>query len=159
MRLISPAFQHGEPIPARYTCDGEDLSPPLEWKDLPPGTRSLALLVDDPDAPDPAAPKRLWVHWITYNLSSSSPGLEEGAGNRPAAGPSRFAVTDSGKPGYHGPCPPIGRHRYFFHRYALDATIPDLGPEATRAAFEAAIKGHVIATTELMGTYAHPGNG
>ncbi len=159
MRLTSPAFEHSGSIPARFTCDGEDLSPPLEWSDLPPGTRTLALLVDDPDAPDPAAPKRLWVHWIAYNLSPTENGLPEGAGNRPAISPSRFASTDSGETGYHGPCPPIGRHRYYFHLYALDASLPDLGPTATRREFEAAMKGHVIATAELMGTYAHPGNG
>lgn len=158
MRLTSPVFQHEGGIPVRHTCDGKDLSPPLEWSELPAGTRSVALLVDDPDAPDPAAPMRIWVHWIAYDIDPAEPGLPEGAGNHPPAGAVRFAVTDAGSTGYHGPCPPIGRHRYFFHLLALDAALGDLGPKANRQAFEAAIEGHVLDTAVLMGTYARTRN-
>jgi Raf kinase inhibitor-like YbhB/YbcL family protein len=159
MQLTSAAFGPESAIPAQFTCDGKDLSPPLEWTDLPAGTTALALLVDDPDAPDPNAPKRVWVHWIAYNIPASPPSLAEGAGNRPPTAPIRYATTDSGKTGYHGPCPPIGRHRYFFRLYALDAPLRDLGADARRADFEAALSGHVLGTAVLMGTYAHPGNG
>jgi Raf kinase inhibitor-like YbhB/YbcL family protein len=159
MRLSSPAFDPDGQIPARYTCDGEDRSPPLEWTELPEGTKTLALLVDDPDAPDPNAPRRIWVHWIAYNIPPTPDRLTEGAGNQPATLPVRFAATDSGKPGYHGPCPPIGRHRYFFRLFALDAPLRDLGTDGRRADFEAALSGHVLGTAVLMGTYAHPGNG
>jgi hypothetical protein len=159
MQLSSPVFDPDGPIPARYTCDGQELSPPLAWTDLPPGTAALALLVDDPDAPDPSAPKRVWVHWIAYNIPPAPPSLREGAGNQLPAGPVRFATTDAGKTGFHGPCPPIGRHRYFFHLFALDHPLKDLGPAAHRSDFEAALSGHVLETALLMGTYAHPGNG
>lgn len=152
-RLRSPAFAHGAPIPARHTCEGEDLSPPLEWDGAPDGTRSFALIVDDPDAPDPAAPKRVWVHWLLYDLPPTQDALVEGAGNHAMAPSGEHAVTDGNSPGYHGPCPPIGRHRYFFRLFALDAVLPRLGPQARRADLEAAMHGHVLATAELMGTY------
>ena len=152
MKLTSSAFHADSPIPAKYTCDGQDLSPPLAWEALPPGTRSLALLVDDPDAPDPAAPKRVWVHWIVYDLPPSPALLPEGAGNRSPKEPVRFARTDSRKPGYHGPCPPIGRHRYFFKLYALDTTLGELKPP-TKQELEAAMEDHVLAHAELIGTY------
>lgn len=154
--LNSSAFAPGAPIPARHTCDGQDSSPPLSWSDLPAGTRSLALLVDDPDAPDPAAPKRVWVHWIRYNLSPEISELAEGAGNRPPDANAREAVTDAGTLGYHGPCPPIGRHRYFFHLFALSKSLPDLGPKAGRADFERAMSGSVLGEATLMGTYERP---
>jgi Raf kinase inhibitor-like YbhB/YbcL family protein len=159
MQLTSSAFGPNGAIPAKYTCDGEDLSPPLAWADLPAGTQAVALLVDDPDAPDPKAPKKVWVHWIAYNLPPIPPALPEGAGNRGPTAPARYATTDAGKAGYHGPCPPIGRHRYFFRLFALDAPLKDLGADARRADFEAALSGHVLGTAVLMGTYAHPGNG
>jgi Raf kinase inhibitor-like YbhB/YbcL family protein len=159
MQISSPAFEQNGSIPSRHTCDGKDLSPPLAWSDLPDGIKALALLVDDPDVPDPAAPKRVWVHWIAYNIPPAPSSLPEGTGNRPPAGPMRFAITDSGQPGYHGPCPPVGRHRYFFHLFALDAHLPDLGPRAGRAEFEAAMSPHIMGTAVLVGTYARPGNG
>lgn len=150
--LRSSAFGQGGTIPVRYTCDGDNRSPPLEWSGVPDGSRSLVLIVDDPDAPDPAAPKRTWVHWIRYNLPAASTGLPEGAGNHPPDPPIRDAVTDSRRPGYHGPCPPVGRHRYFFRLLALDRILPDLGPEAHRSDVERAAHGHVLARAELMGT-------
>jgi len=159
MKLTSPAFQADAAIPAKYTCDGEDVSPALAWEDLPAGTKSVALLCDDPDAPDPAAPKRIFVHWIAYDLRPSPGLLQEGDGNRAPTAPARFALNDSGKAGYRGPCPPIGRHRYFFRLYALDRELGDLGMNARRADFEKAIQGHVLDTAVLMGAYAHPGNG
>lgn len=159
MQLTSPAFETGGRIPATYTCDGQDLSPPLSWSALPDGTASLALIVEDPDAPDPAAPKQVWVHWIAYNIPLSPSSLPEGLGNRPPGLPMRYATTDAGTTGYHGPCPPIGRHRYIFRLYALDAPLPELLRGARRAEFEATMAGHVLATAELLGTYAHPGNG
>lgn len=159
MHLTSPAFEPDGPIPAKYTCDGPELSPALEWGAVPPGTRSLALLVDDPDAPDPAAPARVWVHWILYNLPPTITGLPEGAGNRPPGPEARDGVNDGNRHGYQGPCPPIGRHRYYFRLFALDALLPNLGPNARRAEFERAMQGHVVESAVLMGTYAHPGNG
>ena len=151
--LRSPAFNHGAPIPTRHTCDGQDLSPPLAWSGVPAGTRSFALIVDDPDAPDPAAPKRVWVHWLLYNLPIDCTELPEGAGNLDARAPAQHAVTDASARGYHGPCPPIGKHRYFFHLAALDCTLPELGRRARRADLERAMTGHVLATAVLMGTY------
>ena len=155
--LQSPAFAHEGPIPSRHTCDGPDLSPPLAWVDPPPGTRSFALLVDDPDAPNPAAPRRVWVHWIRYDIPVSSRALAEGEGNRPPDGGGREALTDDDGPGWHGPCPPIGRHHYFFRLFALDTEIGDLGRKARRKDFEQAIEGHMLDTAILMGTYARAG--
>ena len=152
LTLTSTAFGHEGPIPERHTCEGADRSPPLEWKGAPPNTRSFVLIVDDPDAPDPAAPQRVWVHWIRYNIGASSTGLAEGAGGEPPV-LAREAITDAGTTGFHGPCPPIGRHRYFFRLYAMDAVLPDLGPRATRADVERAMQGHVIEEAVLMGTY------
>jgi Raf kinase inhibitor-like YbhB/YbcL family protein len=157
--LTSPAFSSNGPIPSQYTCDGEELSPPLAWEGVPAGAASLALIVDDPDAPDPAAPKRVWVHWLLYNVDPQQGGLVEGAGNTSPVGRARSGLNDGGRTGYQGPCPPIGRHRYFFRLFALDTLLPDLGPRAHRADLERAMKGHVLATAVLMGTYAHPGKG
>jgi Raf kinase inhibitor-like YbhB/YbcL family protein len=154
--IRSPAFAPDGPIPPKYTCDGLDLSPALTWTDPPPGTRSFALIVDDPDAPDPAAPKRVWVHWIRYNIPAETRELPEGAGNRPPSGGARDALSDFKKPGYHGPCPPIGRHRYYFRLFALDTILPDLGPNAQRKDVEKAMKTHVLGTAVVMGTYEHP---
>ena len=151
--IESTAFPHEGEIPRRHTCEGGDVSPSLSWHGIPPGTRSFALIVDDPDAPDPAAPKRVWVHWVRYNLPVEQRELREGAGNRP---PDRGldALTDAHTMGYHGPCPPIGRHRYFFHLFALDTLVPDLGLRATRRDLDAAMEGHVLGQAVLMGMYA-----
>jgi hypothetical protein len=150
--LTSTAFGHMEPIPSRYTCEGKELSPPLAWKNLPAGTKSLVLIVDDPDAPDPAAPKITWVHWLLYNIPPAMKGLDEGAGNRPLPKGVLEGYGSSKKGGYDGPCPPIGTHRYFHKLYALDTGLPDLSfPDKSK--LEAAIKGHVLGEAVLIGTY------
>lgn len=154
--LTSTAFTHGGEIPAKYTCEGKDISPPLAWQGVPTGTKSLVLIVDDPDAPDPAAPKMTWVHWVVFNLPHGDTGLPEGAG---ATAPPKGAVSglnDWKRNGYGGPCPPIGRHRYFHKLYALDEVL-SLGAGATKADVEAAMRGHVLATAELVGTYQKRG--
>jgi len=153
MELHSPSFAHGAPIPARHTCDGANTSPPLSWSEVPDGARSLALIVDDPDAPDPKAPKRIWVHWVLYNIPPSLRELPEGGARSPVPHNAREGLNDSGDPGYDGPCPPIGRHRYFHTLYALDTMLPDLGQGATRRQLDAAMQGHILATAQLMGTY------
>lgn len=154
--LTSPAFAHGDAIPMRHTCDGEDLSPPLAWSDPPAGTQSFVLIVDDPDCPDPAAPKRTWIHWVRYNIPAHATTLPEGAGNRsPDAGAE--ALTDADTLGYHGPCPPIGRHRYFFRLHALDAVLPTLRSDARRGDVEHAMRGHSLGEAVLMGTCERSG--
>ena len=152
LRLVSPAFTEGAPIPPDHTCDGEDLSPPLAWDGVPAGAKSLALVVDDPDAPDPAAPKRVWVHWVLYNLPAASGSLSAGVAARDLPKGTRVGTNDSKKVAYGGPCPPIGRHRYFHKLYALDVVLPDLGA-ATKPELERAMKGHVLEHAELVGTY------
>lgn len=152
LTITSPAFVHGGAIPAGYTCEGSDRSPALEWSGVPAGAKSLVLIVDDPDAPDPKAPKLTWVHWLLYNLPVQSAGLPEAVA--PAALPKGAleGVTDFKRTGWGGPCPPIGRHRYFFRLFALDIVLPDLeGP--ARGALERGMAGHVIASAELIGTY------
>ncbi|HEY5612038.1 MAG TPA: YbhB/YbcL family Raf kinase inhibitor-like protein [Lysobacter sp.] len=152
LSLSSPSFASNAEIPVRHTCDGDDVSPPLRWSGLPSGTRSLALIVDDPDAPDPAAPQRTWVHWVLYNLPVTTDGLAEGitAAQLPAG--TREGLNDWKRTGYGGPCPPVGRHRYFHKLYALDAVLPDLG-RPDKARLLKAIEGHVLARAELIGTY------
>jgi len=150
MKMSSTTFVHQGEIPERYTCEGEDVAPPLAWSEVPTGTQSLALIVDDPDAPDPAAPKRTWVHWVLYGLPPTAAGLPEAVRSLPAG--TREGVNDWGRTGYGGPCPPIGRHRYFFKLYALDVVLPDL-QRPTKARLEQAMHGHVLAQTELIGTY------
>lgn len=150
MTLTSNAFEHNGPIPELYTCEGRDISPPLEWKGVPAGAKSLALIVDDPDAPDPAAPKRVWVHWVLYNLPASSTGLPEAVRALPAG--TLEGMNDWPRTGYGGPCPPIGRHRYFHKLYALDVVLPDLGKPGKKV-LEEAMKGHILAEVQLVGTY------
>lgn len=150
MRINSTAFSHETAIPTLYTCEGKDISPPITWSDIPPGAKSLALVVDDPDAPDPAAPKMTWVHWVLYNLPAGNGGLPEGVSALPAG--AKEGVNDWKRTGYGGPCPPIGRHRYFHKLYALDTVLPDL-KQPTKAKLEEAMKGHVISEAQLMGTY------
>jgi Raf kinase inhibitor-like YbhB/YbcL family protein len=150
LAITSSAFDAGGPIPPIHTCDGNDMSPPLAWSGVPAGAMSLALIVDDPDAPDPAAPQRTWVHWVLYNIAPDAGGLEQGARQLPAG--AREGTNDWKRTGYGGPCPPIGRHRYFFKLYALDAMLPDL-KEATKQQLEGVMAGHVLEQAELMGTY------
>jgi len=152
LQLSSSAFSHGEAIPREYTCDGEGVSPPLTWSGLPPGTNSLALIVDDPDAPDPAAPKMTWVHWILYDLPPSLSSLPRGVAPDELPPGTREGGNDWKRTGYGGPCPPVGRHRYFHKLYALDMVLPDLH-RPTRAKLEAAMRTHVIAQATLIGTY------
>ena len=150
--ITSGAFQAGQPIPKPYTGDGKDVSPPLAWSGVPANAKSLALIVDDPDAPDPAAPRMTWVHWVLYNLPTSAPGLAEGVAPGALPKGTLEGLNDWQRTGYGGPCPPIGRHRYFHKLYALDAVLPDQ-KKPTKGALERAIKGHIIAETQLIGTY------
>jgi len=152
LSLSSPAFAPGGDIPALFTCEGRDLSPALDWTGVPEAAQSLVLIVDDPDAPDPKAPKMTWVHWVLYNLPPTARGLPEAVAPSALPPGTREGTNDWRRTGYGGPCPPIGRHRYFHKLYALDTALPDLGTP-TKAQVEAAIKGHVIAQAELMGTY------
>lgn len=154
MLIKSPAFAYSQPIPARHTCDGPDVSPPLEWSGVPAGAKSLVLIVDDPDAPDPAAPQMTFVHWVLYNIPPDTTGLAEGAGG--ALPPGTFeGINDWHDKTYGGPCPPTGRHRYFFKLYALDIPLPHL-KHSTKAAVEAVMEGHIIARAELIGLYQRP---
>ena len=151
MTLNSPAFKQDGQIPSKYTCEGEDVSPPLAWAGVPDGTKSLVLIVDDPDAPDPKAPQRVWVHWIVYNIPPDVKGLPENASKAGLPQGTVVGLNDFKKMGYGGPCPPIGRHRYFHKLYALDITL-DLR-RATKPEIEFAMKGHRLAHAELIGTY------
>jgi len=149
--LTSGAFHAGEAIPARYTCEGADVSPPLLWSGTPRGTASFVLILDDPDAPGGT-----WVHWVLFNLPGTVTALPEGVPKADAPrelGGALQGRNDFRKVGYGGPCPPPGRpHRYFFRLYALDAVLP-LRAGADRKAVDAAMRGHVLAETALMGTY------
>jgi len=152
MTLGSAAFVHGGEIPSRYTCEGQDRTPPLAWAGVPDSARSLVLIVDDPDAPDPAAPRMTWVHWVLYNIPPETRGLPEGA--RPADLPpgTREGINSWSRSGYGGPCPPVGRHRYFHKLYALDIVLPVMN-KPVKADVEAAMDGHVLDQAELVGTY------
>jgi Raf kinase inhibitor-like YbhB/YbcL family protein len=162
--LTSLAFGAGQPIPSRFTCDGADVSPALRWSGAPAGTKSFALVVHDPDAPDPRAPRTDWVHWVVYDIPANVVSLPEGASGGRERGTTtgrtlppgtREGEHDGGGAGWSGPCPPTGRHRYFFELYALDAALPDLGPRAARGDLQKAMQGHVLAHAQLMGTYEH----
>jgi Raf kinase inhibitor-like YbhB/YbcL family protein len=154
MELNSAAFVQGGDMGRRYSCEGEDILPPLSWRGLPTGTKSLALIVDDPDAPDPAAPKMTWVHWVLMDIPADATGLPEGGA--PLPGGAREGLNDWKRTRYGGPCPPIGRHRYFFKLDALDTALPYLR-QPTKAAIEQAMQGHVLGQVELMGTYQKQG--
>ena len=152
LSLTSADFQPGGRIPVVHTCDGRDSSPALSWSGVPPGSRSLALVIDDPDAPDPAAPKMTWVHWVLYNMPPQATGLPAGAGAGELPPGTRIGTNDFKKAAYGGPCPPTGRHRYVHKLYALDIELPDLG-HATKQQLEKAMDGHILAHAELVGTY------
>ncbi len=150
LRISSSVFSDLGPIPSRYTCDGRGISPSLSWTGVPEGARSLALIESDPDAPDPAAPRVVWVHWVLYNLPPDSRGLPEGVQTLPPG--TLEGANGWGRTGYGGPCPPVGRHRYFYTLYALNVVLPDLG-RPTMADLERAMQGHVLARGVLVGTY------
>jgi Raf kinase inhibitor-like YbhB/YbcL family protein len=150
--ITSPAFAPGGAIPVTHTCEGADTSPRLEWSGAPAATASFALVVDDPDAPDPAKPKMTWVHWVLYNLPASADHLAGAVAVSALPAGTLEGTNDWKRTGYGGPCPPIGRHRYFFKLYALDTTLADLN-NPTKAELEKAMSGHVLASAELIGTY------
>ncbi|HEX5338735.1 MAG TPA: YbhB/YbcL family Raf kinase inhibitor-like protein [Gallionella sp.] len=152
MNISSPSFAHERDIPARHTCDGRNTSPSLAWNGIPAGAKSLALIADDPDAPDPAAPKMTWVHWLLYNIPPNASGLAEGIAENALPAGTLTGVNDWHNTGYGGPCPPVGQHRYFFKLYALDTVLPDL-KHPTKTALEQAMQGHVLARAELVGVY------
>jgi Raf kinase inhibitor-like YbhB/YbcL family protein len=151
-RIESSGFSQDGSIARDFTCDGRNVSPPLAWSHVPAGTQSLSLIVDDPDAPDPSAPRRTWVHWVLYDLPPTSIGLPEGVKEEDLPTGTRQGLNDWKRTGYGGPCPPVGRHRYFHKLYALDAVLPDLA-NPTKARLEEAMKGHVLGFAELVGTY------
>lgn len=144
MKIESSAFGHKEPIPSKYTCEGEDSNPPLEIKNIPEGCKSLALIIDDPDAPGGS-----WIHWLVWNISPSSPNIEENSKPEGAIeGRNSFNKTS-----YGGPCPPGGTHNYWFKVYALDEKM-EMGPESDEKDLQKAMEGHVIEKAELAGTYS-----
>lgn len=149
MQLTSTAFKQNEAIPRQYTCEGEDLSPQLQWTGAPAGTKGFALISDDPDAP-----MGTWVHWVLWNLPPGAVELPKGlAKDQQLSDGTHQGITDFGRPGYGGPCPPPGKpHRYFFKLYALD-TMLELSPGAKKSDLEKAIQGHILAQAELIGLY------
>jgi Raf kinase inhibitor-like YbhB/YbcL family protein len=152
MIITSPSFMRDSAIPARHTCDGVNISPLLKWTGVPAGTKSLALIVDDPDAPNPEEPRMTWVHWVLYNIPPDTNGLPESIAAEGLPRGTLQGLNDWHDTGYKGPCPPIGKHRYFFKLYALDTLLPDLKHPA-KAALEKAMRGHVLVQSELIGLY------
>lgn len=152
LTLTSPSFFNNDPIPVRHTCDGQDISPALAWTEPPPDTKSMVLIVDDPDAPDPAAPKMSWVHWLLYNIPPDSTGLPEGVSEGDLPPGTLQGLNDWKRTGYGGPCPPVGRHRYFHKLFALDILLPDL-IHPSRDTLEKAMQGHILEHSVMMGTY------
>ncbi|MCX7798545.1 MAG: YbhB/YbcL family Raf kinase inhibitor-like protein [Melioribacter sp.] len=147
-KIHSSAFNDGDFIPSKYTCDGENISPPLNWTNIPTGTKSLALINDDPDAPVGD-----WVHWILYNIPPEIMKLEEAASNKGKIPKGSLeGLNDWGRIGYGGPCPPSGVHRYFFKLYALDCLL-SLKQGATKKELLKAMNGHILATSQLVGKY------
>jgi len=152
LTLISSVFANNGAIPSLYTCQGSDIAPPISWSNIPKEAKSLVLIMDDPDAPDPAAPKMTYVHWLLYNIPVTSAGLPESVTEAQLPPGTLQGKNGWHKTGYGGPCPPIGRHRYFFKLYALDTVLPNLNTPS-KEALEAAMKPHIIEKTELIGTY------
>ena len=150
--ITSPGFKEMGEMPKKYTCEGSDTSPPLEWSGAPSSTKSFALIVDDPDAPDPAKPQRVWVHWVLYAIPPTTTKLAEGASTSGLPEGTKVGKNDWSKTTYGSPCPPIGRHRYFHKIYALDKVL-EFPSSPTKAEVESAMKGHVLAHAELVGTY------
>lgn len=152
MSIMSSAFMHGREIPQRHTCDGVNTSPPLQWIGMPSGTKSMALIVDDPDAPDPAAPQTTWVHWVLYNIPAGTSSLADGGTENHIPAGALQGINDWHMQSYGGPCPPIGKHRYFFKLYALDRVLPDL-KKPTKTKLEKAMQGHILDQSSLIGLY------
>jgi Raf kinase inhibitor-like YbhB/YbcL family protein len=152
LELTSTAFAHNGAIPRRYTCQGDDVSVPLAWSGAPPATKSFVLIVDDPDAPDPKAPRMTWVHWVLYNLPPAATVLQEGIRTGELPKGTLEGLNDWKRTGYGGPCPPIGRHRYFHKLYTLGTLLPAM-ESPTKTDLEQAMKGHVLEKAELIGTY------
>jgi Raf kinase inhibitor-like YbhB/YbcL family protein len=151
LTLTSPSFPHQGEIPSQFTCEGNDISPALAWSGAPAKTKSFALIVDDPDAPDPQAPKMTWVHWVLFNIPADANCLPENVATKALPAGTQEGVNDWKRTGWGGPCPPIGRHRYYFKLYALDAELKLDRP--AKPALEQAMQGHILAQAELMGTY------
>jgi Raf kinase inhibitor-like YbhB/YbcL family protein len=149
---ITSDFPPGGNIPIVHTCDGANTSPPLAWLGTPKGAHALVLIMDDPDAPDPQAPKQTWVHWVLYNIPAHTTALPVGVRPEDLPPGTKTGLNDWKEHKYSGPCPPIGRHRYFFKLYAVDKVLPDMG-HATKAEVEAAMQNHVLDHGELVGTY------
>ncbi|MBI2613366.1 MAG: YbhB/YbcL family Raf kinase inhibitor-like protein [Candidatus Levybacteria bacterium] len=143
MKIVSSAFENNAKIPAKYTCDGENINPPLSFFDVPRDAKSLVLIMDDPDAPS-----KTWVHWVVYNIDPKTKEILENSVPKGAV----LGITDFGKPGYGGPCPPSGVHRYFFKLYALDSLL-DLPQESTKTQIGEVMQGHIIDKTQLIGLY------
>jgi len=152
LSIQSKSFKHNEMIPVPYTCDGRNISPPLDWAGIPGKAKSLVLIVDDPDAPDPAAPRMTWVHWVLFNIPVDIRGLEENISADALPAGTKTGRNGWGSSGYGGPCPPIGRHRYFFKLYALDTVLTGL-EYPTKEEVEQAFAGHILAKAELVGMY------
>jgi len=152
MHISSSAFLHQGDIPRQYSCEDADISPPLSWSGVPQEAKSLVLIVDDPDAPDPQAPRMVYAHWLLYNLPPQSDGLPEAVGKNQLPSGTLQGNNDWRRSGYGGPCPPIGKHRYFFKLYALDTLLSDLHTP-TKQQLEAAMQGHVLAQAEMIGLY------
>jgi len=150
--ISSPDFAHQGSIPAAHTCEGTDRSPALHWSSLPAGTKSLALIVDDPDAPDPKAPKMTWVHWVLYNIPATATGIAGDAARHGLPTGTLEGINDWKRTGYGGPCPPIGQHRYFHKLYALNMVLPDLS-RPTKTQLLDAMRSHVLAEAQLVGLY------
>lgn len=151
-RLKSSAFDNGGSIPDVYTCEGANQAPPLQWEGVPPLAQSLVLIVDDPDAPNPRAPKMTWVHWLLYNIPSGTTSIPEGADKTDLPKGAEEGINDWKRARYDGPCPPIGRHRYFHKLYALDIVLKGLS-KPDKKTLERAMQGHILAQAELIGTY------
>ena len=152
LTLKSTAFIDGGEMPSKYTCQGEDISPALEWEGVPEGTQSFVLIIDDPDAPDPKAPRMTWVHWVLYNIPGNVRTLPSGTTSATLPTGTREGLNDWKRKGYGGPCPPIGRHRYFYKLYALDAELKEM-VKPGKADVVKAMKGHIIAEAKLVGTF------
>ena len=152
LSIQSSEFEHGAAIPTIYTCQGDDISPPISWEGVPEGTQSLALIVHDPDVPSPDKPVRIWVHWVLYNLPADTAGLSQHTTSAQLPAATLEGRNDWNRTGYGGPCPPMGRHRYFFTLYALDTMLGDLH-QPTKDQLEKAMQGHILAEAELIGTY------